>query len=293
MARASEVLRIAAAEVGYCRWDDPQSGTRYGRWFAEYTGSSYYGANGVAFCAMFASWCFAQAGQACPGLPEAYVPYIYSKARKAGAVLASKRDARPGDLVLFDWGADGSLNHVGIVELNKGSYLQTIEGNTTGADGRSGSVARRTRSWGTVGYIVRPAWDGEEAPSNPDTSIGRIAVDGYWGRNTTLRAQEVAGTTPDGVVSRQNPDHRDIMPACTTGWEWGLGNGSGSPLIGALQAIWGVPEGERDCIMGPSSINYMIAYYMDRGSGASELDSKLDGPSITVKAFQRWLNEQA
>ena len=97
-------------------------------------------------------------------------------------------------------------------------------------------------------------------------------------------------TTP---MAKSRSGAASTMPACTTGWEWGLGNGSGSPLIGALQAIWGVPEGERDCIMGPSSINYMIAYYMDRGSGASELDSKLDGPSITVKAFQRWLNEQA
>ena len=38
--------------------------------------------NGVPFCAMFASWVFDQAGAKCAGLPEAYVPYIKSKAKK-------------------------------------------------------------------------------------------------------------------------------------------------------------------------------------------------------------------
>lgn len=288
MARASDVLRIAAAEVGYCRWDDAQAGTKYGRWYAQDHGS-YYGANGVAFCAMFASWCFAQAGQACPGLPEAYVPYIYSGARKAGAVLASKRDAQPGDLVLFDWGANGSLNHVGIVELNKGTYLQTIEGNTTGADGRSGSVARRTRSWGTIAYIVRPAWNGQDGPSNPDTSIGEITVDGWWGRNTTMRAQEAMGTVADGEVWGQNDEHRPELPACTTGWSWApASNADGSPLIKTLQRKWGA---KADGIMGPSTVNAMIGYYMARGSGAETCDGRLDAASPTVKAFQRELNE--
>ena len=29
MATASEVLRIAAGEIGYSRWTDPQPGTKY------------------------------------------------------------------------------------------------------------------------------------------------------------------------------------------------------------------------------------------------------------------------
>ena len=35
MATASEVLRIAAGEIGYSRWTDPQPGTKYGRWYAQ------------------------------------------------------------------------------------------------------------------------------------------------------------------------------------------------------------------------------------------------------------------
>ena len=44
---AADVIRIAAAEVGYSRWSDPEQGTKYGRWYAEKTGSGYYGTNGV------------------------------------------------------------------------------------------------------------------------------------------------------------------------------------------------------------------------------------------------------
>ena len=280
---ASSVLAKARAEIGYCRWDDPAAGTKYGRWYAKDHGS-YYGANGVPFCAMFVSWVFAQAGARCAGLPEAYCPYILNKARSAGAILSDKTKAQPGDVVLFDWDG-GVVDHVGIVELNKGSYIQTIEGNTT-INGRSGSVGRRTRAWSTVAAVVRPSWG---SSGGHQASGGRIAVDGYWGPKTTLLAQQVTGAPyKDGVVSRQNGQHRSRMPGCTGGWEYvGTGVEPGSQLIAALQKIWGAtPDG----FMGPDTINAMIRYYMARGSGATVCDGRLDGPSLTIAQFQRELN---
>lgn len=156
---ASSVLSVARGEIGYCRFDDPAAGTKYGRWYAQSHGS-YYGQSGVPFCAMFVSWVFSQAGASCAGLPAAYCPYILNAARGAGNVLADKTKAQTGDVVLFDWDG-GVVDHVGIVELNKGSYIQTIEGNTT-INGRSGSVGRRTRAWSTVAAIVRPRYGSEE-----------------------------------------------------------------------------------------------------------------------------------
>lgn len=280
---AADVLAKARGEVGYCRWDDPAAGTRYGRWYAQSHGS-YYGASGVPFCAMFVSWVFAQAGATCAGLPEAYCPYILSDARAAGAVLADKTEAQPGDVVLFDWDG-GVVDHVGIVELNKGSYVQTIEGNTT-IGGRSGSVGRRTRAWSTVAAVVRPSWGPASSGSSP--SSGGIEVDGLWGSDTTRRAQEVCGTVPDGIVSNQEPYWRSRVPGCTTGWEWDTGDGTGSPLIRALQEVWGVtPDG----ILGPATINAMIRYYARHGSGATVCDGRLDAPSPTIMCFQRRLNE--
>lgn len=279
---ASSVLAKARGEIGYCRWDDPAAGTKYGRWYAQSHGS-YYGANGVPFCAMFVSWVFAQAGARCAGLPEAYCPYILNDARASGALLSDKTRAQPGDVVLFDWDG-GVVDHVGIVESNHGSYVQTIEGNTT-INGRSGSVGRRTRAWSTVEAVVRPSWG---SGGGSQASGGKIAVDGLWGSKTTLLAQQVAGAPyKDGVVSRQNPDHKWRMPGCTLGWEWGIGDGSGSPLIKRLQKIWGAtPDG----IMGPDTINAMIRYYMKKGSGATVCDGRLDCPSKTIRKFQSELN---
>ena len=113
MATASEVLRIAAGEIGYSRWTDPQPGTKYGRWYAQSHGS-YYGASGVPFCAMFVSWVMSRAGQAFPGLPAAYVPYVLSAGRSRAV---STRSARPGDIVIFNWDG-GVVDHIGFVEAN-------------------------------------------------------------------------------------------------------------------------------------------------------------------------------
>lgn len=142
---------------------------------------------------------------------------------------------------------------------------------------------------GELARQVNAMLDSGEAPSAPAGSgSGRIVVDGYWGSATTLLAQIVTGAPfRDGIVSRQEPCWRSRVPGCTIGWEWGVGDGSGSPLIKALQRVWGVtPDG----ILGPDTINAMIRHYMARGSGATVCDGRLDGPSPTIRQFQRELN---
>ena len=166
MATPTDVLRVAAGEIGYSRWDDDLNGTRYGRWFAEYTGNSYFGTNGVPYCAMFVSWVFDCAGQAMPGLPTASCSVIVSNNRGTSRSV-SIRDAKPGDIILFDWNpsAGDGADHVGIVEKNCGSYVQTIEGNTSsgssGSQSNGGGVYRRTRDWSTVYAVYRPEYSGE------------------------------------------------------------------------------------------------------------------------------------
>lgn len=282
MPTPSDLLAYAAKDLGYSRWDDKKTGTKFGRWYADLVGNQAYAANGVAFCAMAASYWYAGISQSCPGLPEAYVPYIYNKAKKiVGVVLSNKRNAKPGDLVLFDWNNDGSLNHTGIVELNKGSYLQTIEGNSP-----AGKVARHTRSWGTIKYIIRPLWDGDDPATTEDPRI--IAVDGKWGGDTTYLAQLILDAPyKDGEVSRQNPEHRSKLKGCTLGWKWTGSEGRGSQIIKLLQEVWGA---KADGVMGPDTANAMIRYYMKKGSGATVCDGRLDYPSKTIKQFQRELN---
>lgn len=162
MGSVSDVLRVAAGEVGYYRHNDPLSGTKYGRWYAERMGAPWFGTNGVPYCAMFVSWVLDQAGVSVPGLPTAYCPSI--KAAGAGALVPAT-EARPGDIALFDWDGDSDPDHVGIVEANNGSYLTTIEGNTSrgdaGSQGNGGWVARRERPLSVVDCVVRPAYSGE------------------------------------------------------------------------------------------------------------------------------------
>ena len=61
MSTAIDVLRIAAKEIGYSRWDDTEAGTKYGRDYAAHHGA-YYGTSGVPYCAMFVTWVLRAAG---------------------------------------------------------------------------------------------------------------------------------------------------------------------------------------------------------------------------------------
>lgn len=119
-----------------------------------------------------------------------------------------------------------------------------------------------------------------EKPSKP--SVTQITVDGYWGKNTTKRLQQVLGTTADGEVWHQWAGNK--QPAFTTGWQYDKTQ-KGSPVIKAMQKKLGVPA---DGIIGKNTINALIKHYA-KTSGA-KADGKLDAKSITVKAMQKALN---
>lgn len=163
MANAQDLLDFAAGEVGYDRYSDPEKGTKYGRWYeseVDRCADNYdFGGNGVAFCAMFASYCLAKVGVECAGFPGAYCPSIHHKQHLKVSEL------RAGDVVLFDWEDDGTDDHVGFVVSNDASarVVHTIEGNTNG-----GKVARRTRAWSTVCGGIRPKYvDAAAQPAKP------------------------------------------------------------------------------------------------------------------------------
>ena len=209
MATVNDVLKIAANEIGYSRWSDPLNGSKYGRWFASYTGNSYYGQNGIPYCSMFVSWVFNQAGQSCPGLPTASCSIIRANNVNTSRHISNKYDAQPGDLVLFNWDYDGNYagaaDHVGIVELNRGSYIQTIEGNTSstsaGSQGNGGVVARRTRDCSMVCMIVRPAYSTKKDLSASD--VNDIPKQVYTGSEIAPPVTSSTGATFD-VSYRDN-----------------------------------------------------------------------------------------
>lgn len=167
MSAAKNVLYCARQWIGYSRWDDPEPGTVFGRWYAELVGDSYFGESGVPYCAMFISYCLNWAGFTAEGVPGAYVPWILSANSDAGRLVANE-DAQPGDLVMFDWQGDGVADHIGIVEENHADegWMQTIEGNTSpgsgGSQSNGGGVYRRARNYSSIIGVARPYYETQE-----------------------------------------------------------------------------------------------------------------------------------
>ena len=120
-----------------------------------------------------------------------------------------------------------------------------------------------------------------QAPSKPTAApfAGKLALDGYWGRNTTAALQKALGCVADGEVWGQYSGNRVYLPNCTSGWKWSA-NPSGSPVIRALQSRLGVTA---DGIVGKATVT---ALQRRHGVGSDGVC----GPK-TVRALQAALND--
>lgn len=271
MATASDVLRIARAEVGYCRYDDPERGTKYGRWYeseVDGPGGYDYGANGVAYCAMFASWVLAQAGVECAGMPGAYCPSIHHSQTLAAAQL------RPGDLVLFDWEDDGTDDHIGIVASNDaaGKRIATIEGNTSG-----GRVAERTRAYSTVRGGIRPAYDGQ-------TSSGAVAVD------RALVLKVVNGDYGDGDARKRNLEARgydyEAVRAAVNAYMRGESFGASKPTEAKARYKITTPSGVN--VREGAGRRYAVRKAYPKSKTVTVTQTKEDGGNLWGKTSDGW-----
>lgn len=141
MTKGEQVIKIAEKEVGYSEYPANSNRTKYGKWF---------GWDGVAWCAMFVSWCYDKTGFTLKGLgwPKGFAGCQagYDRFKKLG--LITKTPA-PGDIVLFDWNGDGRFDHVGIyVKTINSKQFEAIEGNTSLTNqSNGGMVMRRTRKF--------------------------------------------------------------------------------------------------------------------------------------------------
>ena len=154
----SDLLKVASADIGYSVDSDPQTGSKYGRWYEANVNKGRlpwdFGADGVSYCVMAVSYWMNAAGVKCVGFPWKGCEGVYYACLDAGRVV-QPADIQPGMLILFDWDDDGSPDHIGICEkrINDRTF-QTIEGNTSrgvvGSQDDGGWVARRTRDISTV-----------------------------------------------------------------------------------------------------------------------------------------------
>jgi uncharacterized Zn-binding protein involved in type VI secretion len=185
---ADKVLAVARKERGTI--EAPVNRQKYGAW---------YGANGVYWCAQFVSWVFAHAG----------MPLIHYEGCSDGAAHfqsgawgtwhgGSGAHAEPGDVVFYDFPGEARYDHTGIVVEDHGSYLTTIEGNTSpqsgGSQSNGGGVYQKTRPKdSTVIGFGRPRfqkphpepvsfirWGGEGAHVNPQSSLGSTLLHHHY-----------------------------------------------------------------------------------------------------------------
>ncbi len=120
----------------------------------EVTGKSGINPATTPWCAAFAMNILKDAGVLdLEGLDNRnYCPSIVSWAKKKGIFgPRGQYQPKPGDAIMFDWGSDGTSDHIGIVEKVENGKVITIEGNS------SNSVKRNTYELGSskiMGYVI-------------------------------------------------------------------------------------------------------------------------------------------
>lgn len=132
------VTEIAKKEIGYV--EDAGNRTKYGEWF---------GLNGLPWCGIFVSWCFAMAGRPLPsiGFKKGFagVQFAYEYYRNMKKLTMSPKE---GDIVLYDFDGNGRYDHTGIFVrwIEPQRRFEAIEGNTSVKNQRNGgSVMLRER----------------------------------------------------------------------------------------------------------------------------------------------------
>jgi cell wall-associated NlpC family hydrolase len=86
----------------------------------------------VEWCACFTSWCADQCGYLESGIIPKFslcsdgVDWFKGK----GQWQDKNYEPQAGDIIFFDWGNDGSIDHVGIVEKCENGTVYTVEGNS-------------------------------------------------------------------------------------------------------------------------------------------------------------------
>lgn len=176
MATADQVIALGRREVGYVEQGgkDGRSGnlTKYGAWF---------GWNGVAWCAIFLSYLFDEAGQPWRGVQTAKgfasCQLGVDWAKKRGLWVARGRGPfLAGDVVMYDEGAleghapSGHAGHTGLLIEPRRAEVSTIEGNTSptsrGSQRNGGQVAEKVRPLSLVLGVIRPPFDVGAPPAS-------------------------------------------------------------------------------------------------------------------------------
>ena len=135
----TNVVKVARQEVGYT--EEKGNLTKYGEWF---------GLNGLSWCGIFVSWCYAMGGVK---LPNIGFKHGFAGCQTAVEYFSAKKmivkNPIAGDIVFYDWQGDGRFDHTGIyLKRDDDNTFIAIEGNTsTKNQSNGGCVMFRKRQY--------------------------------------------------------------------------------------------------------------------------------------------------
>ncbi len=120
-----DLVAVASREVGVSGRPN-----KYTYWLGSISGTYSY-----AWCHAFVSWCGAQAGAGgqIPRTASCFYGAQEFKAKGQWRNRISGYVPKSGDIIYFDWDANGGYDHVGIVHYVSGGRVHTIEGNAGNA----------------------------------------------------------------------------------------------------------------------------------------------------------------
>ncbi len=188
MPTATDVLNFARAKLGTVESPPSSNHQEFGVW---------YGFDEVPWCAIFVSWCMAQAGVG-DQYRNASVAFSLDTARKQGRHTG---EFRAGFVACrINRGGDWGPGHTGVIEaVHSDGTVTTIDGNTSPGDGGSqrdgGGVCRRRRArsyWNK--QCIRIDYNGVQQgptpqPHQPHLPTGGLSVDGDFGALTVKALQ--------------------------------------------------------------------------------------------------------
>lgn len=145
--KSNKIITTALVEVGNTEIPVNSNKTKYGKWF---------GLDGVAWCGIFVSWCYARSGTPLGniGFRLGFVG-CQSAVEHFRKTKEITKTPNPADIVFFDWNKDGRFDHTGIFQSDiDGVYFHSIEGNTAvGNDSNGGQVMIRKRKYSDAIFV--------------------------------------------------------------------------------------------------------------------------------------------
>ena len=193
----SKVIEVARADLGYTENPPGSNMTKYGE---------AYGMNGVPWCVEALWFWFNEAGERMAffgGGQTASCSVLLRWYREQGLTVPVS-EVQTGDIVILNFHGTKDTEHCGLVVDADGTYVATIEGNTSpgleGSQDNGGCVAWKRRLLSQIVGVFRPQY-------KPDDPQPVDDVSGHWAKEDIRWAEKMKLMTgyPDGLFKPDAP----------------------------------------------------------------------------------------